>query len=40
VIREAIDALVNERRDLTEEEAGTMREIFGGEATPAQLRRS
>jgi len=38
VIREAIGALVNERRDLTEDEAaGTMREIFGGEATPAQL---
>src|SRR3989442_7306329 len=37
-IREAIDALVNERRDLTEEEASaTMREIFSGEATPAQL---
>jgi len=37
-IREAIDALVNERRDLTEAEAGaTMREIFSGEAAPAQL---
>ena len=37
-IREAIDALVDERRDLTEDEAGAaMREILGGEATPAQL---
>jgi len=37
-IREAIDALVNERRDLGEDEAGAvMREIFSGEATPAQL---
>lgn len=38
MIREAIDALVNERRDLSEDEAaGVMREIFAGEATPAQL---
>jgi anthranilate phosphoribosyltransferase len=38
VIREAIDALVNERRDLTEHEAAaTMSEILSGEATPAQL---
>jgi anthranilate phosphoribosyltransferase len=37
-IREAIDALVNEQRDLTGEEAtATMREIFSGEATPSQL---
>jgi anthranilate phosphoribosyltransferase len=37
-IREAIEALTNERRDLSEEEAaGVMREIFSGEATPAQL---
>jgi anthranilate phosphoribosyltransferase len=38
VIREALDALVNERRDLTEHEAAaTMSEILSGEATPAQL---
>jgi len=37
-IREAIDALVNERRDLTEDEAGAaLRDTFSGEATPAQL---
>ncbi len=37
-IREALDALVNERRDLTEHEvAATMSEILSGEATPAQL---
>src|SRR3972149_7054706 len=37
-IREALDALVNECRDLTEDEAAdTMREILSGEATPAQL---
>jgi len=38
MIREAIAALVNERRDLTEEEAAAaMREVFAREATPAQL---
>src|SRR3989337_4493882 len=38
MIREAIAALVNERRDLTEEEAAAaMREVFAGEATQAQL---
>jgi len=37
-IREALDALVNECRDLAEAEAAaTMREILSGEATPAQL---
>lgn len=37
-IRAAIEALVNERRDLTEEEAASaMAEVFAGEATPAQL---
>ncbi|HEV8574131.1 MAG TPA: anthranilate phosphoribosyltransferase [Dehalococcoidia bacterium] len=37
-IRDAITALVNERRDLTRDEAaGAMREIFDGQATPAQL---
>ena len=37
-IREALDALVNECRDLTEDEAAdTMREILSGDATPAQL---
>lgn len=37
-IRAAIGALVDERRDLTETEAAAvMSEIFGGEATPAQL---
>ena len=36
-IQEALDALVNGRRDLTEAEtAGVMQEIMGGEATPAQ----
>ena len=38
MIREAIAALVDERRDLSEEEAAAaMREILSGEATPAQL---
>jgi anthranilate phosphoribosyltransferase len=38
MIRETIEALVNERRDLSEEEAGgAMQAIFTGEATPAQL---
>ena len=38
MIREAIEALVNGRRALTEDEAAAaMREIFAGEATPAQL---
>jgi anthranilate phosphoribosyltransferase len=38
MINESIHALVNERRDLTEEEAaGAMQAIFTGEATPAQL---
>jgi anthranilate phosphoribosyltransferase len=37
-IRAAIEALVNERRNLTEEEAASaMAEVFAGEATPAQL---
>ena len=37
-IREAIAALVDERRDLTQAEAAAaMGEIFSGEATPAQL---
>jgi anthranilate phosphoribosyltransferase len=37
-IREALDAVVNEGRDLTEAEAAaTMHEILSGEATPAQL---
>jgi anthranilate phosphoribosyltransferase len=38
IIREALDALINQRRDLTEAEAAaTMREVLCGEATPAQL---
>jgi anthranilate phosphoribosyltransferase len=38
MIREAIEALVNERRDLTEDEATeAMLEVFSGEATPSQL---
>jgi anthranilate phosphoribosyltransferase len=38
MIREAIAAVVDDRRDLTEEEAGAaMRDILCGEATPAQL---
>jgi anthranilate phosphoribosyltransferase len=37
-IRAAIETLVNERRDLTEEEAGAaLTDVFSGEATPAQL---
>jgi anthranilate phosphoribosyltransferase len=37
-IREALDALINERRDLTQAEAAAaMRDTFSGEATPAQL---
>ena len=37
-IKHAIEALVNERRDLTEDEAAeAMLEVFAGEATPAQL---
>ncbi len=38
MINDCIQALVNERRDLSEEEAGgAMQAIFTGEATPAQL---
>lgn len=38
MIREAIAAIVDDRRDLTEEEAATsMRDILSGEATPAQV---
>ncbi len=38
MIREALDALVNQGRHLTEEEAATvMAEIMSGETTPAQL---
>ncbi len=38
MIREAIDAIVNEGRSLSEEEAAAvMEEIMSGEATPAQL---
>ncbi len=38
MIREAIDAIVNQGRDLSEEEAAAaMREIMSGEATPAQI---
>ncbi|MBI2760852.1 MAG: anthranilate phosphoribosyltransferase [Chloroflexi bacterium] len=38
MIREAIDALVNQGRDLSEQEAaGAMSEIMEGEATPAQI---
>ncbi len=37
-IRAAIEALVNERRDLSEQEAAAaIQEVFSGEATPAQL---
>ena len=37
-IKHAIEALVNERRDLTEDEAAeAMLEVFSGSATPAQL---
>jgi anthranilate phosphoribosyltransferase len=38
MIREALDALINQRRDLSEDEAaGAMSEIMVGEATPAQI---
>ncbi|HXG35892.1 MAG TPA: anthranilate phosphoribosyltransferase, partial [Dehalococcoidia bacterium] len=38
MIREAIAALINERRDLTREEAAqVMTEIMTGEATPSQM---
>lgn len=38
MIREAIEAIVNDERDLTEDEAAAvMDEIFSGEVTPAQL---
>ncbi len=38
MIREALDALINQRRDLSEDEAaGAMAEIMDGEATPAQV---
>ena len=38
MIREAIDAIVSQRRDLTEEEAAAaMADIMEGEATPAQI---
>ncbi|MBI2913981.1 MAG: anthranilate phosphoribosyltransferase [Chloroflexi bacterium] len=38
MIREALDAIVNQGRDLSEEEAaGAMGEIMAGEATPAQI---
>ena len=37
-IKHAIEALINERRDLNEDEAAeAMLEVFSGEATPAQL---
>ena len=37
-IREALAAIVNDRRDLKEEEASSaIHEVFNGEATPAQL---
>ena len=37
-IRDAIEALINEERDLEEDEAAAaMEDIFTGEATPAQL---
>jgi anthranilate phosphoribosyltransferase len=37
-IRQAIDSLVNDQRDLSEDEAAAaMRDVFSGEATPAQL---
>ena len=36
-IRQALDAIVNQRRDLSEDEAAAaMQEMMGGEATPAQ----
>ncbi len=34
MIKEAIEAIVNDERDITEEEAAAMREIFSGEVTP------
>ena len=38
MLRPALDAVINERRDLTAEEAsGAMGEIMRGEATPAQI---
>src|SRR5262245_38380188 len=38
MIREAIDAIINQGRDLTEDEAaGAMADIMDGEATPAQI---
>ncbi len=38
MIRETLDALINKRRDLSEDEAaGAMGEIMDGEATPAQI---
>jgi anthranilate phosphoribosyltransferase len=38
MIRESLDALINQRRDLSEEEAaGAMTDIMTGEATPAQI---
>jgi anthranilate phosphoribosyltransferase len=38
MIKEAIEAIVNDERDLTEDEAAAvMQEIFTGEVTPAQL---
>jgi anthranilate phosphoribosyltransferase len=38
MIREALDALINQRRDLSEDEAAAaMSEIMVGEATPAQI---
>src|SRR4051812_37178469 len=38
MIREAIEAIINDERDLSEDEAAAvMEEIFSGEATPAQL---
>ncbi|MFQ5471518.1 MAG: anthranilate phosphoribosyltransferase [Dehalococcoidia bacterium] len=37
-VKQAIEAIVNDRRDLTEEEASAaMREIFSGESSPALL---
>ena len=38
MIKEAIEAVINDERDLSEDEAATvMEEIFSGEVTPAQL---
>ena len=38
MIKEALEAIINDERDLTEDEAAaTMEEIFSGEVTPAQL---